>query len=248
MHIASPTLLERGLSLLTCNDVILHFGFYLASKLLKIIGSCTFEVKTSTMKYLLVLFLMVSTLGCAQDKRPITGETEFQREMNADFKDATKSPLKEKDRKKFKGLDFFKFDSTYVVTATFVRTPEEKVFKMKTTTNRLPEYVKYGNLSFELQGKSYQLNIYQNQNLITREGYEDYLFLPFLDDTNGDTSYGGGRYIDMRIPNGDEVIIDFNKAYNPYCAYNERYSCPIVPRENYLDLEVKAGVKAFKKY
>lgn len=200
------------------------------------------------MKYIFTLFLLVSTLSCAQEKRPIAGETEFQKKMNADFKDATKSPLKDKDRKKFKGLDFFKFDSTYVVKADFVRTPEERVFKMKTTTDRLPEYVKYGYLTFELEGQTHQLNVYQNQNLINKPGFENYLFLPFLDNTNGETSYGGGRYIEMRIPEGDAVIIDFNTAYNPYCAYNEKYSCPIVPRENYLDLDIRAGVKAFKKH
>ncbi len=200
------------------------------------------------MRYIFTLFLLVSTLSCAQDKRPIAGETEFQRKMNADFKDATKSPLKDKDRKKFKGLDFFKFDSTYVVKAAFVRTPEERVFKIKTTTDRLPDYVKYGYLTFELEGKTHQLNVYQNQNLINKPGFENYLFLPFLDNTNGETSYGGGRYIEMRIPENDSVIIDFNTAYNPYCAYNEKYSCPIVPRENYLDLDIRAGVKAFKKH
>ncbi|WP_299277575.1 DUF1684 domain-containing protein [uncultured Psychroserpens sp.] len=197
---------------------------------------------------LLLLVMFVSTLGCSQDKRPIKGETEFQKEINAEYKDATTSPLKEKDRKNFKGLDFFKFDSTFVVKANFKRTPNENVFKMKTTTSRLPEYVKYGVVSFELHDKSYQLNIYQNQDLIKEEGYEDYLFLPFLDNTNGGESYGGGRYIDLKIPDGNSILIDFNKAYNPYCAYNERYSCPIVPRENYLDLEIKAGVKTFDKH
>nr|WP_321237061.1 DUF1684 domain-containing protein [uncultured Psychroserpens sp.] len=198
--------------------------------------------------YLLLALLCVSTLSCKQDKRPISGNTEFQKEINAEYKDATTSPLKEKDRKHFKGLNFFKFDSTYVVKASFSRTPNESVFKMKTTTDRLPEYVKYGVVTFELQGKTQQLNIYQNQGLIKKEGYEDYLFLPFLDNTNGEESYGGGRYIDMRIPEGNELTIDFNKAYNPYCAYNEKYSCPIVPRENYLDLEIRAGVKAFDKH
>ena len=101
---------------------------------------------------------------------------------------------------------------------------------------------------FDLKGKPFKLNIYQNQDLIKKEGFEDYLFLPFLDNTNGEESYGGGRYIDMRIPDGDTIIVDFNSAYNPYCAYNEKYSCPIVPRENYLDTEVRAGVKAFKKH
>ena len=84
--------------------------------------------------------------------------------------------------------------------------------------------------------------------MFDKEGYEDYLFLPFLDNTNGEESYGGGRYVEARIPEGDTIIIDFNKAYNPYCAYNEKYSCPIVPRQNYLPIEVKAGVKAFGKH
>jgi len=77
-------------------------------------------------------------------------------------------------------------------------------------------------------------------------GWEDYLFLPFLDDTNGNTTYGGGRYVDLRIPKNDTITIDFNTAYSPYCAYNENYSCPIVPRENYLDIKVKAGVMSFE--
>jgi uncharacterized protein (DUF1684 family) len=71
------------------------------------------------------------------------------------------------------------------------------------------------------------------------------LFLPFLDTTNGIETYGGGRFLDMRIPKSKEVIIDFNKAYNPYCAYNYNYSCPIVPLENNLSIKVKAGVKKF---
>lgn len=192
--------------------------------------------------------LTISFLGCAKDKNAIEGETEFQLQLNSEYKDASKSPLKEKDLQNFKGLDFFMFDSTFVVTAKFTRALDEKPFKMKTTTDRLPEYIKYGEILFNLKGKAYTLNVYQGQDLMTDEGYEDYLFLPFLDDTNGDESYGGGRYIDLRIPEEEMIIIDFNSAYNPYCAYNEKYSCPIVPRENYVDTEVTAGVKAFKKH
>lgn len=200
------------------------------------------------MKYILHFFLLISIISCVQDKQPLLGDTEFQIKMNTDFKDATKSPLKDKDRKEFKGLDFFNFDSTYVVAATLKRTPDEKPFQMKTTTDRLPVYVKFGVVSFELKGKSYELNIYQNLDLMNEAGYEDYLFLPFLDLTNSESTYGGGRYVECRIPNDDKVLIDFNTAYNPYCAYNEKYSCPIVPRENYLDIKVEAGVKAFAKH
>ncbi|HLV15038.1 MAG TPA: DUF1684 domain-containing protein [Xanthomarina sp.] len=199
------------------------------------------------MKYFLNLFLFLSIVSCTQKKQPILGETEFQKKMNADFKDASKSPLKLKDRKNFRGLDFFKFDSTYVVQATFERTPDEIPFKMKTTTDRMPMYVKYGIATFELKGKEHQLNIYQSLDLMEDEGFEDYLFLPFLDSTNGETTYGGGRYLDCELPENGKIKIDFNKSYNPYCAYNEIYSCPIVPRENYIQVKVEAGVKDFKR-
>jgi uncharacterized protein (DUF1684 family) len=199
------------------------------------------------MKHFLNIIVLISLMSCAQEKQALKGDTDWQREQNADFKDATKSPLKEKDRKTFKGLDFFVVDSSFVVTAKLTRTPEAKAFKMKTTTERLPDYKQYGIITFKIKDKEYQLNIYQNLGLLTQEGYEDYLFLPFLDNTNGEESYGGGRYTEARIPEGDTIIIDFNTAYNPYCAYNKKYSCPIVPRDNYLDTRVEAGVKAFKK-
>lgn len=200
------------------------------------------------MKNLVLLFVFVFSVSCAQDKQLLNEETEWQKEMNADFKDATQSPLKDKDRKTFESLEFYKFDSTYVVKAKLKRTPDAKPFKMKTTTERRPDYVQYGVITFTLKGKDYELNIYQNLGLLQEEGYEDYLFLPFLDNTNGNGSYSGGRYTEARIPEGDTIFIDFNTAYNPYCAYNDKYSCPIVPRANYLDLEVEAGVKAFKKH
>lgn len=119
---------------------------------------------------------------------------------------------------------------------------------MKTTTDEESDERIFGVLSFQLKGRNHQLNVYQGKELMTTEGFEDYLFLPFLDDTNGETSYAGGRYLDLRIPKNDLIILDFNEAYNPYCAYNERYSCPIVPRENYIPLKIEAGIKAFKKH
>lgn len=198
------------------------------------------------MKHYFFLFCFaVSMLSCAQDKQPLLGETEWQKEMNAEYKDASTSPLKEIDRKDFKGLDFFKFDSIYVVKATLKLTPNSEWFKMKTTTSRESEQRIFGILTFELKGETFSLNVYQGKDLMKKDEYKDYLFLPFLDDTNGDTTYGGGRYIDLRIPVGNTIEIDFNKAYNPYCAYNDRYSCPIVPRENYLDTKIEAGVKKF---
>ena len=196
------------------------------------------------MKKIAILFLGIILVSCSQEKKQILGETVYQKELNAFFKDATTSPLKDKDRKNFEGLEFYKYDSSYVVTASLKTTPESEPFKMKTSTKRLPVYRVYGELEFILKEKSFKLNIYQNVDSEDK----DYLFLPFLDDTNGNTSYAGGRYIESSIPEGESMQIDFNEAFNPYCAYNDKYSCPIVPRVNYLPIKVEAGVKAFKKH
>ncbi|WP_299889284.1 DUF1684 domain-containing protein [uncultured Lacinutrix sp.] len=195
-----------------------------------------------------LLCLSVSLLSCAQEKKPLLGETDFQKELNAEYKDATKSPLLAKDLKNFNGLDFFKFDSTFVVVAKLKRTPDSDFHPMETTTNRVSMERIYGVLSFELVGETFSLNVYQGEDLMKTEGYEDYLFLPFSDATNGEETYGGGRYMDLRIPNVDTIELDFNKAYNPYCAYNPKYSCPIVPLENSLDVRVEAGVKKYDKH
>lgn len=198
-------------------------------------------------KFQFLWLIVVVLLSCEPKKQPILGDTEWQRQKNADFKDASKSPLTNKDRKSFRSLDFFPFDSTYVITAKLNLTPDTPYFKMKTTTDRLTEERVYGILIFELNSQTHQLNVYQGKDHLEDPEYVDYLFLPFLDDTNGETSYGGGRYIDLRIPNSDSITVDFNKAYNPLCVYNPKYSCPIVPRVNYLDIEINAGMKNYLK-
>ena len=190
----------------------------------------------------ILLFSLFLLLNCDNRKRYNNDLTPFQREINDFFKDASVSPLKKRDLKNFRGLDFFTYDSTYLVTAKLTKTPKEKPFMMLTTTDMVVEYIKYGTVSFELLNNLYSLDIYKN---LEDPNERDNLFLPFLDDTNGNESYGGGRYINLSIPQGDNLIIDFNSAFNPYCVYDEKYSCPIVPRENYLPLEIKAGVMNF---
>lgn len=199
------------------------------------------------MKKLIFLLSILLLSGCSEKRPAAIGETPFQKQLNADFKDASISPLKAKDLKNFKALEFFSFDESFIVQATLIHTPDSEWFEMRTTTDRVSRERIYAVASFELKGKPFKLNIYQGEENLNSEEFKDYLFLPFLDNTNGDTTYGGGRYIDLKIPVGDSMEIDFNKAYNPYCVYNEKYSCPIVPRSNYLDLKVTAGLKMFKK-
>lgn len=196
---------------------------------------------------LYVLIMGAFFFGNAQKSDVLFTAENFQKKINEEFKDPGQSPLSEKDRKEFKGLQFFEIDTAFTVVAEFVRTPFETPFAMPTTTDRKPIYVKYGELYFILKGKEYKLNVYQNQHP-KKEEYKNYLFLPFTDLTNGESTYAGGRYIDMTIPKSNRVEIDFNQAYNPYCAYSGEYSCPIPPKENYLDLQVTAGVKAFEKH
>lgn len=142
----------------------------------------------------------------------------------------------------FKGLDYFAYDSTYVVNTKLKKRPG-KPFEMITTTERRPIYRRYGFLIFKLNGKRHKLEVYQPVIDIAGKSYEDYLFIPFRDKTSANESYGGGRYLDLEIPDGKSVTIDFNLSYNPYCAYSHRYSCPVPPEQNTLEVKIEAGEK-----
>lgn len=172
----------------------------------------------------------------------------FQAEWNTMFADTARSPLPDKDVAHFKGLDFFPIDLDYRVEATFTLTPDAEIFMMPTSTERIVAYRKYGEATFKLHGETYTLALYQNQKYKDHPTYGKELFLPYKDFTNGVETYGGGRYIDVKIPEGDHVIIDFNQSYNPYCAYNGRYSCPIPPDENHMQVEIRAGVMAYSEH
>jgi len=194
------------------------------------------------LKRIVLLLIMFETFCVAAQTSEKESVLEFQRNINKEFKDPAESPLTIEERKVFKSLPFLKIDTTYVVEAEFVRTPFESPFEMPTTKERTPIYVKYGELYFKLKGKNFKLNVYQSQDLLRKPEYADYLFLPFTDLTNGDITYGGGRYIDLLLPLSKKVTLDFNKAYNPYCAYSKKYACPIPPVENDLDIAIPVGV------
>lgn len=200
------------------------------------------------MRLSFLLFFLFSCLYVSAQTKHQLDIKRFQDELNAEYKDSKKSPLDTKSRKKFKRHDFFPVDSAYRVTATLNITENTPFFKMPTTGDRLPQYRKYGDLVFTLKGNNYTLPVYQSYDLMRLPAYKDYLFLPFTDLTNGNSSYEAGRYIELRLPKtGNSIIVDFNKAYNPYCAYNLTYACPIVPAENHLDLPIESGVRYLKK-
>jgi hypothetical protein len=147
-------------------------------------------------------------------------------------------------------LDFYPPDPAWRVPARVTLTPDSPVFDMMTYSGVTRKYRQYATVQFRIGSKPLQLSLYQNISLMEKDSsYRDYLFLPFKDLSNGEATYGGGRYLDFRKKNisGGVLILDFNKNYNPYCAFSDGYSCPIPPRENHLDIEVTAGEKNFRK-
>lgn len=206
------------------------------------------------MKQIIYLFGMTLLLiSCTKSNLKQTYEVgikDFQYRLNIEYSDKKTSPLTAKDFKTFKSLDFFPIDSTYKVIATLTYVTDAPVFEMQTTTDRLPLYKTYVVAKFNLKGKEFEIPIYQSQELLSDPQYRDYLFLPFKDLTNGKQSYGGGRFLDLKLPpnHATTMVIDFNEAYNPYCAYNHKFSCPIPPDANVLDIEIPVGVKAYKEH
>ena len=167
------------------------------------------------MKNFVVLIILYTVLlSCKEQKRYIPNLTEFQKELNASFKDVTKSPLAKNDRQNFVSLDFFDFDSSYVVKAVLIPSSKDSIFNMKTNTDRMHSYNKYGKIKFKLNENYFELSVYKDNELVTDQT-DDELFLPFYDNTNGITTYSGGRYIDLKFSNDSIISIDFNKAYNP---------------------------------
>ncbi len=198
---------------------------------------------------LIILLAYLSGKAIAQsDSTTAVNEIKmFQAELDKEYRDPAKSPLGKKGVTQFLGHEFFPINLKFRVVAKLKVTNNSPFFMMKTTSMRLNEERVYGVLEFSLEGKSYQVPVYQSSRLMKTQEYKDFLFFPFTDLTNGFESYHGGRYIDLHIPEGEEIVIDFNKAYNPYCAYAPGFSCPIVPKENHIDIRILAGIKYEEK-
>jgi hypothetical protein len=142
----------------------------------------------------------------------------------------------------FGGLDYFDFDSTFQVEVLFTKDKGKK-FEMPTSTERTPIYRRYGYIDFMIDSVPCRLTVYQNIEVSKDKAYKNYLFIPYKDKTTRSKTYGGGRFLDFEIPEKPTAMLDFNLSYNPYCAYSHRYSCPIPPSENTLEVAINAGEK-----
>jgi len=147
-------------------------------------------------------------------------------------------------------MSFFPVNEKYRINCRFERTMNSPWFRMESSGPIKKNYRAYGIIHFTVNDTAVTLNIYQSQDLMTTKQYKDHLFIPFTDATSGEGTYESGRYIDLEIKDidNDKAMIDFNKAYNPYCAYvSDKFNCPIPPAENRLMVAIPAGEKAFGK-
>lgn len=196
------------------------------------------------MRILFLMFLLPYADG--KEDKYADAIAQHRQHYKEEFLTEKNSPLKATDTGY---LRFYAPDEKYSVTAEVILTKDAQPFKIKTHTQKEKDYKEYAVLKFRLKGKNLTLHAYQMVNWEKVESHKDLLFIPFTDETNNKETYGGGRYIDLSakdIKDG-KIELDFNKCYNPYCAFAEGYSCPIPPRENSLDIEIKAGEKLFDK-
>lgn len=161
----------------------------------------------------------------------------FRAEKDRVFARDPHSPLTPDQRRSFHGLAYFEENPKLVISATLDRNVEPGDVTMATTADEEQVYRRYGAVHFDVDGQPAQLVLYASDD-------SDELFLPFRDATSGHETYGAGRYLELHA-HGDHVTVDFNYAYNPNCAYDPAWSCPLPPAENWLKVPIRAGEKIF---
>jgi hypothetical protein len=195
-----------------------------------------------TLKFFVVLFMLFACSSNTEDpayRQEIAAE---RMAMNEHFFNPKESPLDATLFSQFKGLKFFPVQEKYRVQATLTLLENQEVFNLPHSHDRSKPYKQYAKVSFQLEGNRYELIVLEQAE--KRPGSENYLLLPFTDETSGKTTYGGGRYIDLDKSAGTKITLDFNRSYHPYCLYNSDYTCPIPPSQNHLPIAIEAGIKA----
>lgn len=187
---------------------------------------------------------LILLCACGQNSDALYTQTILQHrgKITYNFLDKSVSPLTPQQLQNFKGLPYFEVNKGYLVQAKFTRNTAANWFAMPHTQNKTYNYLPVGTLSFEINGKAMQLMAYLHEGVNPTDTVE--LMVPFTDLTNGKLTYEGGRLLDVKANlNASVIWVDFNLAYNPYCAYNPDYSCPIPPKQNHLPIAVEAGEK-----
>jgi uncharacterized protein len=195
-----------------------------------------------------LFFLITGVAAPAEDQLDLKGQyqkvLEWRKERDTFFKTHQRSPLTPKEKKRFSGLKYFPFDPKYVFSGQIKRytlpinNPKYYAsFLTNKGTNK--RYLRYGQFHFKWEGREYFVEIYKSI-------LSDNLFIPFKDKTNGKETYDGGRYLEAEILPGYKMVLDFNLAYSPSCAYNDKFVCVLPPKENMLDIGIRAGEGNFK--
>jgi uncharacterized protein (DUF1684 family) len=160
----------------------------------------------------------------------------FRADKDRFFATDPQSPLAPDQERDFDGLKYFPENPALRLVVTVEEFPKKENVQMQTTTGDIQTYTRFGRFKFTVDGQQAELTLYADPHSF---------FLPFVDSLAGTETYGAGRYLEPEPLGGGKFLVDFNLAYNPYCAYNERWSCPITPRENRLQVPIRAGEKMF---
>lgn len=195
------------------------------------------------MKHIFTL-LLIAFYSAAQAQSYQDSIAMHRKHYKEDFIKEERSPLKGNDTA---NLRFFEPDISYRVLADFTPTPDAQAFDMPTYSGKTKLFRQYGVARFIIHDTIASLCVYQNLKLLEDKKYKNHLFIPFTDGTSYIESYAGGRYIDLEITDikNGKLVVDFNKCYNPYCAYATGYNCPVPPVENRLQIAIKAGEKNY---
>lgn len=163
----------------------------------------------------------------------------FRRAKDNFFRKGPGSPLTPEQSKDFQGLRYFPENPALRFELPLEKYSEPERIQMQTSTGSAQDYLKVGRVVFQVGGQHAELQVYESVD------HPGAYFIPFIDATSPEESYGAGRYLEPEETHAGEIVLDLNLAYNPYCAYNDRWSCPIPPAENRLRVRIEAGEKKF---
>jgi uncharacterized protein (DUF1684 family) len=191
----------------------------------------------------LFLFLSISAVAQKQNDTIIEHIKKEQAALVKFYLDSTTTPLAKKERTEFPGIHHFPINLKYRASATLEKFTTSDTVIFLTSSGKKKRYIKYAKANFKLDGKKHTLIMYKMAD-IKKPEWTNLVFLPFTDLTSNNETYGGGRYIDLQATDADNMIIDFNLCYQPYCAYSHNgWNCPIPPPENFVNVKILAGVK-----